>query len=86
VEGSDLPVAVRIYGKVWVQGSGVYLRFKVSFIVQKSQEIGQLIMAVTLSYWFSAWGFLQGYDDADDDPLADLGSNWGIRAQRLALR
>jgi carboxylesterase type B len=84
--GSKLPVAVWIHGGAWVQGSGVDLRYNMSFIVNQSQEMGQPIVAITLNYRLSAWGFLQGYDDgSNSSSLSDSGSNWGLRDQRLAL-
>lgn len=79
----DLPVIVWIHGGGFVQGSGVDLRYNMSFIVQQSQEMQQPILAVTLNYRLSAFGFLQGYDVEGADPTT--GGNWGIRDQRLAL-
>ncbi|KAK5164871.1 uncharacterized protein LTR77_009535 [Saxophila tyrrhenica] len=76
-----LPILVWIHGGGFVQGSGVDLRYNMSFIVQQSQQMGQPIMAVTLNYRLSAFGFLQGYDEQD----ASAGGNWGVRDQRLAL-
>jgi carboxylesterase type B len=83
--GANLPVAVWIHGGGWVQGSGVDLRYNMSFIVQQSQQQGQPIVAVTLNYRLSAWGFLQGYANAGNGSSLDAGSNWGLRDQRLAL-
>ena len=79
-----LPVAVWIHGGGWVQGSGVDLRYNMSFIVQQSQEMGQPIIAITINYRLSAWGFLQGFASGEGQS-EDAGSNWGIRDQRLAL-
>lgn len=82
--GEKLPVVVWIHGGGFVQGSGVDLRYNMSFIVQQSQQMEQPMMAVTINYRLSAFGFLQGYDvDAND---ARTGGNWGIRDQRLALQ
>jgi carboxylesterase type B len=83
--GADLPVAVWIHGGGWVQGSGVDLRYNMSYIVQQSQLQGQPIVAVTLNYRLSAWGFLQGYANAGNGSPLDAGSNWGLRDQRLGL-
>jgi carboxylesterase type B len=77
-------VAVWIHGGGWVQGSGVDLRYNMSFIVQQSQEMEQPIIAVTINYRLSAWGFLQGFASGEGQ-LEDAGSNWGFRDQRLAL-
>jgi carboxylesterase type B len=50
------------------------------------KEMGQPIVAITLNYRLSAWGFLQGYDDgSNSSSLSESGSNWGLRDQRLAL-
>lgn len=79
IEG-PLPVAVWIFGGGFVQGSGSDLRYNMSFIVNRSVDIEQPIMAVTLNYRLSAWGFL------NSDEVASSGnSNFGIRDQRLAL-
>lgn len=70
-----------------VRGSGVDLRYNMSFIVQQSQNMGQPIVAVTHNYRLSAWDFLQGYDEIHDgSSLSGSGSNWGLRDQGLALR
>lgn len=75
-----LPVAVWIHGGGFVQGSGVDLRYNLSFIVQESAALGQPILGITLNYRLSAWGFLQGREvqEAGD-------TNVGLRDQRLAL-
>lgn len=83
--GTNLPVAVWIYGGAFTQGSGVDLRYNMSFIVEQSQDMGQPMLAVTLNYRLSAWGFLQGYGSAQNVSSSESGSNWGIRDQRLAL-
>lgn len=79
-----LPVIVWIHGGGFVQGSGVDLRYNMSFLVQQSRQMEQPILAVTLNYRLSAFGFLQGYDADGED--ASTGGNWGIRDQRLALQ
>ncbi|KAJ4295578.1 hypothetical protein N0V90_007591 [Kalmusia sp. IMI 367209] len=75
-----LPVAVWIYGGGFVQGSGVDLRYNLSFIVQESANLGQPILGITLNYRLSAWGFLQG-----DEVRKSGDTNVGLRDQRLAL-
>ena len=75
-----LPVAVWIHGGGFVQGSGVDLRYNLSFIVEHSMRMGQPMIGVTLNYRLSAWGFLQGRE-----VQASGNSNFGIRDQRLAL-
>ncbi|KAH7377261.1 Alpha/Beta hydrolase protein [Pyrenochaeta sp. MPI-SDFR-AT-0127] len=75
-----LPVAVWIHGGGFVQGSGVDLRYNLSFIVQESVGHGTPMIGVTINYRLGAWGFLQGSDASESD-----GSNFGLRDQRLAL-
>jgi len=75
-----LPVAVWIHGGGYVQGSGVDLRYNLSFIVNQSVVIGHPIIGVTLNYRLSAWGFLQS-----DEVKQSGNSNFGLRDQRLAL-
>lgn len=75
-----LPVAVWIFGGGFVQGSGVDKRYNMSFIVQHSVEIGQPMIAVTINYRLSAWGFLQS-----EEVRTSGSSNFGLRDQRLAL-
>lgn len=51
-------------------------------MVQNSVEIGKPIIAVTINYRLSAWGFLSGSQE-----LADAGTlNLGLRDQRLAMQ
>lgn len=75
-----LPVAVWIFGGAFVQGSGVDRRYNMSFMVERSVEIGQPIMAITLNYRLGAWGFL-----SSQEVTASGQSNFGLRDQRLAL-
>ncbi|KAM0425945.1 hypothetical protein ACHAPT_008884 [Fusarium lateritium] len=79
-EKKKLPVAVWIHGGGYVQGSGVDLRYNLSFIVEQSVKIGHPIVAVSLNYRLSAWGFL---NSAESFKLGD--SNMGLRDQRLSL-
>lgn len=75
-----LPVAVWIHGGGFVQGSGVDLRYNLSFIVQDSVANGTPMIGVSINYRLGAWGFLQGNNVSEND-----GSNYGLRDQRLAL-
>ncbi|KIW10074.1 hypothetical protein PV08_11034 [Exophiala spinifera] len=76
-----LPVLAWIYGGGFVQGGAPDLRYNMSFIVQHSVDIGQPILAVSINYRLSAWGFL-----SSNEVLAQGESNFGIRDQRLALQ
>jgi acetylcholinesterase len=79
-QDQQLPVLVWIFGGGWVQGSGVDRRYNMSFIVEHSVKIGHPIIAVTMNYRLSAWGFLSS------DELFETGhSNFGLRDQRTSL-
>ena len=55
-------------------------RYNLSFIVQNSVEIKQPMIAISLQYRLSAWGFLGG-----KEALEGGATNLGYRDQRLAL-
>ncbi|KAF9880517.1 hypothetical protein CkaCkLH20_01559 [Colletotrichum karsti] len=77
---ASLPVAVWIHGGVLVEGSSREPSYNLSFIVQKSVEMGYPIIAASMNYRLSAWGFLYG------NAMAKEGSDHlGYRDQRLAL-
>ncbi|KAK6208193.1 hypothetical protein LQW54_006974 [Pestalotiopsis sp. IQ-011] len=77
---SDLPVAV------WIHGGGLYMggsadrRYNLSFIVENSVNQGTPIVAVSLNYRLSAFGFISGQEALDSGV-----TNIGFRDQRLAL-
>lgn len=77
---SDLPVAV------WIHGGGLYMggsadkRYNLSFIVENSVNQGTPIVAVSLNYRLSAFGFISG-----QEALNAGVTNIGFRDQRLAL-
>ncbi|KAH7028780.1 Alpha/Beta hydrolase protein [Microdochium trichocladiopsis] len=79
--GKPLPVLVWIFGGGFVQGSGSDARYNLTFLVDRSVEMGQPIIAVNLNYRLSAWGFLASQEVADGGD-----SNFGLRDQRLALQ
>ncbi|KAF7555267.1 hypothetical protein G7Z17_g2312 [Cylindrodendrum hubeiense] len=78
---TGLPVAV------WIHGGGLYMggsgdhRYNLSFIVDRSVEIGTPVIGVSINYRLSAMGFLCGEEALD----AGITNN-GFRDQRLALR
>jgi hypothetical protein len=55
-------------------------RYNLSFIVQNSVEIKQPMIAISVQYRLSAWGFLGG-----KEALEGGATNLGYRDQRLAL-
>ncbi|KAF1837330.1 alpha/beta-hydrolase [Decorospora gaudefroyi] len=80
-EDENLPVAFWIHGGGFYQGGGVDQRYNLSFTVENSVKIGKPIIAVSINYRLSAWGFLSGSEE-----VRDAGSlNLGLRDQRMAL-
>lgn len=80
-EDKKLPVAFWIHGGGFTQGGGVDQRYNTSFLVRNAVSIGKPIIAVTINYRLSAWGFLSGSPE-----LASAGTlNLGLRDQRLAM-
>ncbi|KAG5752919.1 hypothetical protein H9Q70_004480 [Fusarium xylarioides] len=75
-----LPVAVWIHGGGYFQGSGVDLRYNLTFIVEQSVKIGHPVIAVSMNYRLGAFGFL---NSAEAFKTGD--SNMGLRDQRLSL-
>ncbi|KAG4033740.1 hypothetical protein MFRU_004g02430 [Monilinia fructicola] len=75
-----LPVAVWVHGGYNIQGGALDPRYNLSFIVEQSIEAKTPIIAVSIQYRVSGWGFLFGKE------ILDAGSaNIGFRDQRLAL-
>ena len=79
-EHHPLPVLLWIYGGGYVQGGAPDLRYNLSFIVQRSVEIDQPVIGVSINYRLSAWGWLNS-----DEVKASGQTNLGLRDQRLAL-
>ncbi|KAL8397229.1 hypothetical protein RB594_004082 [Gaeumannomyces avenae] len=80
VPGTNLPVAVWIHGGGYFMGGGSDPRYNTSFLVQQSVDMGTPIVAVTINYRLSGWGFLFSKELA-----AEGATNLGLRDQRLAL-
>ncbi|CAH0025589.1 unnamed protein product [Clonostachys rhizophaga] len=75
-----LPVAVWIHGGGWVYGSSAVGLYNTTFLVERSVQMGEPIIAVSFNYRLAAWGFLY------NDQIAKEGqTNAGLRDQRLAL-
>lgn len=78
--GDGLPVLVWIHGGGLVMGGSADHRYNQSFIVQQSAEAGMPIVAVSINYRLSSWGFLYG------EEVQESGNTMlGFRDQRLAL-
>ncbi|KAK1541710.1 carboxylesterase [Colletotrichum paranaense] len=77
---AQLPVAV------WIHGGGLYMggsadrRYNLSFIVENSVKQGTPLVAVSLNYRLSVFGFPGGKEALDAGA-----TNLGFRDQRLAL-
>ncbi|KAJ5793531.1 Carboxylesterase type B [Penicillium paradoxum] len=78
---SKLPVGVWIHGGGFYEGSGADERYNTSEIVRKSYQIDKPIIAVTLNYRLSAWGFI-----SSSQVSGSGNTNLGLRDQRLALQ
>jgi len=77
---TKLPVVVWIHGGNLVTGSGIDQSSNLSFIVQKSVDVGKPIIAVSINYRLGIWGWLTGKE------VVKAGvANLGMRDQRLAL-
>ncbi|KAI0142012.1 lipase 2 [Pestalotiopsis sp. NC0098] len=80
-DGDDLPVAVWIHGGSFVNGGGFDPRYNLSFIVEQSVKQGTPMIAVSIQYRLSNWGWLFS------EELSAVGAgNLGLRDQRLALQ
>lgn len=75
-----LPVLVWIHGGGLNAGSSADPQYNLSGLVRVSQDIGRPMIAVSMNYRLSMWGFLQ-----TPQLLAEGSSNAGLLDQRLAL-
>ncbi|KAF3939760.1 Acetylcholinesterase [Dactylella cylindrospora] len=78
---SKLPVAVWIHGGGFYMGGAPDLRYNLTFLVQQSVSLRTPIIAVSLNYRLSAWGFLGGRLAAGTE-----NTNLGLKDQRMALK
>ncbi|PYH92004.1 carboxylesterase family protein [Aspergillus ellipticus CBS 707.79] len=79
-EYGPLPVAVWIHGGSFESGAARDPRYNMTAILQQSVQMGKPMMAVTLNYRLSYWGWLFG-----NEVLEEGVANLGLRDQRLAL-
>ncbi|KAH7124905.1 carboxylesterase [Dactylonectria estremocensis] len=75
-----LPVAVWIHGGGWQFGSSATGWYNVSFIVERSVQVQQPIIAIGINYRLAGWGWLHS-----GEVLEEGSTNVGFRDQRLAL-
>ncbi|KAF1851638.1 carboxylesterase family protein-like protein [Cucurbitaria berberidis CBS 394.84] len=80
-ENQKLPVAFWIHGGGFFEGGGIDQRYNLSFTVENSVKIGKPIIGVSINYRLSAWGFLSGSKEVQDNNALNL----GLKDQRLAL-
>ncbi|KAK7424153.1 hypothetical protein QQZ08_008759 [Neonectria magnoliae] len=78
---AKLPVVAWIHGGGLFMGGSADRRYNLSFIVDRSVEMGTPVIGVSFNYRVTALGFLCG-DEALDAGI----TNNGFRDQRLALR
>ncbi|KAJ5901473.1 hypothetical protein N7495_002001 [Penicillium taxi] len=80
IPSEPLPVLVWIHGGGFYEGGTVDPRYNLSRLVQKSVEASKPIIAVSLNYRLSAFGFLWS-----KEVKANGTANNGLRDQRLAF-
>ncbi|KAH6654726.1 Alpha/Beta hydrolase protein [Truncatella angustata] len=79
--GDDLPVGIWVHGGSYVNGGSRDPRYNLTYIVDQSVKEGKPIVAASINYRLSYWGFLFG------EELQEAGAgNIAFRDQRLALR
>jgi carboxylesterase type B len=76
-----LPVAVFLHGGGWASDFSANGVYNLSFIVEESVNTGKPILAVSVEYRLSFWGFLASEDIIDADV-----ANLGLKDQHLSLR
>jgi carboxylesterase type B len=80
-EGDKLPVLVWFHGGGLVMGGSSDRRYNQSFIVQQATEAGMPILAVSVNYRLSSWGFLYGKEIQEEGNAMN-----GFRDARLSLQ
>ncbi|EFQ31418.1 carboxylesterase [Colletotrichum graminicola M1.001] len=79
--GDDLPVGLWIHGGSYVNGGSRDPRYNLSYIVDQSVQENKPIIAASINYRLSYWGFLFSRELQDSKA-----GNIGFKDQRLALR
>ncbi|KAK6217005.1 carboxylesterase [Colletotrichum tabaci] len=79
--GDNLPVGLWVHGGSYVNGGSLDPRYNLSYIVQQSVRENKPIIAASINYRLSYWGFLFSQELQDGKA-----GNLGFRDQRLALR
>ncbi|KZL82515.1 carboxylesterase family protein [Colletotrichum incanum] len=79
--GDDLPVGLWVHGGSYVNGGSRDPRYNLSYIVNQSVKENKPIIAASINYRLSYWGFLFSHELKDSKA-----GNIGFKDQRLALR
>ncbi|KAH6880040.1 Alpha/Beta hydrolase protein [Thelonectria olida] len=80
-EDDDFPVGVWVHGGSYVNGGSRDPRYNLSYIVEQSVKENKPIVAASINYRVSYWGFMFSQE------MQDAGAgNIGLRDQRMALR
>ncbi|CEL10509.1 hypothetical protein ASPCAL13627 [Aspergillus calidoustus] len=79
--GDDLPVGVWVHGGSYIMGGSRDPRYNLSYVVEQSVAEGKPIVAVSINYRLSYWGFLFSQEMQDEGA-----GNIAFRDQRLALQ
>ncbi|KAF9873224.1 carboxylesterase [Colletotrichum karsti] len=79
--GDNLPVGIWVHGGSYVNGGSRDPRYNLSYIVEQSVKENKPIIAASINYRLSYWGFLFSKELQDDHA-----GNIGFRDQRLALQ
>lgn len=79
---APLPVAVWIHGGGLRQGGSGDARYNLSYIVRNSVEVGTPMVAVSVQYRLSGWGFLGG-KEALEGGVSDCWDVWDFLSGQL---
>ncbi|KAL2783763.1 Alpha/Beta hydrolase protein [Aspergillus keveii] len=79
--GDDLPVGVWLHGGSYIMGGSRDPRYNLSYVVEQSVAEGKPIVAVSINYRLSYWGFLFSQEMQEEGA-----GNIAFRDQRLALQ
>ncbi|KAF4447703.1 hypothetical protein F53441_8798 [Fusarium austroafricanum] len=79
--GDDLPVGLWVHGGSYVNGGSRDPRYNLSYIVDQSVKEGKPIIAASINYRVSQWGFL-----FSEEMQKEGAGNLGFKDQRMAMK
>ncbi|KAM0346224.1 hypothetical protein ACHAPU_005649 [Fusarium lateritium] len=79
--GDDLPVGLWVHGGSYTNGGSKDPRYNLSWIVDQSVKEGKPIVAASINYRVSQWGFL-----FSEEMQAEGAGNLAFKDQRMALK